>query len=103
MPPMCQYSAIDGLANDWHRPAFLVPTAARVRRDAGLLTGCSWLITEPAQAEEIVQEEQLDVVVLARAMLDDPHWPYHAARALGLPEPHKLLPPQYHRVSTLPR
>lgn len=82
-------------------PAFLVPIAARVRREAGLLTGCSWSITRPREADEFVQNGDLDAVVLARAMLDDPHWPYHAAKALGRPEPQSLLPPQYARVSTM--
>jgi len=38
------------------------------------------------------------MVLLARAMLDDPHWPYHAAKALGRPDYRSVLPPQYHRV-----
>jgi 2,4-dienoyl-CoA reductase-like NADH-dependent reductase (Old Yellow Enzyme family) len=84
-------------------PAFLVPTAARIKREAGILTGCSWLITEAHQADEIIRDGQLDVVILARAMLGDAYWAYHAAQALGLPEPHKLLPVQYARVSTLPK
>lgn len=41
------------------------------------------LITEPAQAEEIVASGQADVVALARAVLFDPRWPWHAAAALG--------------------
>ncbi|MFO1186315.1 MAG: NADH:flavin oxidoreductase/NADH oxidase [Alphaproteobacteria bacterium] len=82
-------------------PAFLVPVAARVKREAGLLTGCSWAITKPREADEFVQNGDLDVAVLARAMLDDPHWPYHAAKTLGRREPQSLMPPQYARVSTM--
>ena len=82
-------------------PAFMVPIAARVRREAAIPAGCSWYITEATQADAIIRGEQLDLVLLARAMLDDPHWPYHAAKALGLAEPHKLLPPQYARVASL--
>ena len=41
------------------------------------------LITEPQQAEAIVAEGDADLVALARAMLWDPRWPWHAAAALG--------------------
>ena len=42
------------------------------------------LITEPAQAEQIVASGQADVVLLARELLRDPYWPLHAAKALGV-------------------
>lgn len=79
-------------------PGFMVPIAARIRREAAIPTGCSWYITEAAQAEAIIAGDQLDVVILARAMLDDPHWPYHAAKTLGVADAYKLLPVQYERV-----
>ena len=41
------------------------------------------LITEPQQAEEIVASGKADMVALARGILYDPHWPWHAAAALG--------------------
>ncbi|MBV6668919.1 oxidoreductase [Xanthomonas euvesicatoria pv. alangii] len=41
------------------------------------------LITEPAQAEAILQEGQADAIALARGILYDPRWPWHAAAALG--------------------
>jgi 2,4-dienoyl-CoA reductase-like NADH-dependent reductase (Old Yellow Enzyme family) len=64
-------------------PGYQVPFAAQVRRDAGVPTGAVGLITEPAQAEQIVAEGSADVVLLARELLRDPHWPLHAAEALG--------------------
>ena len=42
------------------------------------------LITEPAQAEAIIQNGQADLVFLARALLQDPYWPLHAAKTLGV-------------------
>ena len=63
-------------------PGFQVPFAARVRSEAGIATGAVGLITEPAQAEQIVATGQADAVLLARAMLRDPYWPLHAAKAL---------------------
>jgi 2,4-dienoyl-CoA reductase-like NADH-dependent reductase (Old Yellow Enzyme family) len=80
-------------------PAFMVPIAERVKREAGVATAVGWQITQPAQAEEIIRNERVDLVFLARAMLDDPHWPFHAAKALGLTDYKNVLPPQYHRVT----
>ena len=42
------------------------------------------MITEPRQAEEIVATGRADVVLLARALLEDPYWPLKAAGALGV-------------------
>ena len=41
------------------------------------------LITEPEQAESIIANGEADAVSLARAMLYDPRWPWHAAARLG--------------------
>jgi 2,4-dienoyl-CoA reductase-like NADH-dependent reductase (Old Yellow Enzyme family) len=60
-----------------------VPFAAQVRRDAGVPTGAVGLITDPQQAEQVLVEGSADVVLLARELLRDPHWPLHAAAALG--------------------
>lgn len=64
-------------------PGYQVPLAERIRREAGIATAAVGLITEPAQADEIVREGKADLVFLARAVLNDPHWPLHAAKALG--------------------
>jgi 2,4-dienoyl-CoA reductase-like NADH-dependent reductase (Old Yellow Enzyme family) len=64
-------------------PGYQVGFAARIRREAGIATAAVGLITEPVQANTIVAEGSADLVFLARAMLRDPYWPVHAARALG--------------------
>jgi 2,4-dienoyl-CoA reductase-like NADH-dependent reductase (Old Yellow Enzyme family) len=64
-------------------PNYQVEFAARVKRDVGMPTMAVGLITEPQQAEAIVAEGEADMVALARAMLYDPRWPWHAAAALG--------------------
>lgn len=64
-------------------PGYQVPLAAQVRRDAGILTSAVGLITEPAQAEEIIAEGSADAVFLGRAMLRNPHWAQYAAETLG--------------------
>lgn len=75
---------------------FQVGFAERVRREAGLPTGAVGLITDPAQAEQIIRTGQADLVFLARALLSDPFWTYRAARALGVKE--STWPPQYDRA-----
>ena len=64
-------------------PGYQAPFAARIRRDAGILTGAVGLITEASQAEQIVSGGQADAVLLARELLRDPYFPMRAARELG--------------------
>ena len=64
---------------------YQVPFARRIREEAGIPAGAVGLITEPKQAEEIVAEGHADVVLLARALLRDPHWALRAAHELGVP------------------
>ena len=62
---------------------YQVPHAARIKAAVGLPTIAVGLITEPEQAEAIVASGEADAVALARAMLYDPRWPWHAAAKLG--------------------
>jgi 2,4-dienoyl-CoA reductase-like NADH-dependent reductase (Old Yellow Enzyme family) len=62
---------------------YQVAFAEEVRREANVLTAAVGMITEPAQADQIVRSGQADVVVLARQFLRDPYWPLIAAHALG--------------------
>ncbi len=64
-------------------PGYQVGLAARIKAATGLPTIAVGLITEPQQAEDIVASGQADAVALARALLYDPRWPWHAAAALG--------------------
>ena len=80
-------------------PGFQVPFAARVRAEAGIASGAVGLITEAAQAEQIVATGQADAVLLGRQMLRDPYWPLHAARALHVDVP---WPNQYLRAKPEP-
>ena len=87
-----------GVAGDIRNPTepgFNVPIAARVRQEAGIATRAVGLIIKPDQAEAIVSEGKADMVSLARAFLDDPHWGWHAAKALGADV---ARPPQYQRA-----
>ena len=64
-------------------PGYQVPFAERVRAATDLVTIAVGLITEPRQAEAILVEGKADAVSLARALLYDPRWPWHAAAELG--------------------
>lgn len=65
-------------------PGFLAPLSGQVRAEAPIPTATSWYISEPQQAEAIVASGQADLVALGRPLLEDPHWPYRAARELGV-------------------
>ena len=78
-------------------PGYQVPLAAQVRAQSGVRTAAVGLITEPAQAAEIVASGKADAVMLARAALREPSWPLRAAHELGLPRQDTPYPPQYTR------
>ncbi len=76
-------------------PGYQVGFAERIRREAGIAVGAVGMITEPQQAQEIVDSGKADIVLLAREMLRDPYWPRRAAAELGV----KIAPPaQYGRA-----
>jgi NADPH2 dehydrogenase len=76
-------------------PGYMTELAGRVRRDAGIPTRAVGLIVTPRQAEAVVAEGQADMVAMARAILDDPRWVWHAGEVLGASV---TYPPQYERA-----
>lgn len=74
------------------KPGFQVPFAETVRSGAGIPTGAVGLITQPNQANEIIEGEKADLIIMAREFLRDPYFPLHAAKALGVKIP---FPGQY--------
>ena len=77
-------------------PGYNVPIAARVRKEAGIPTRTVGLIINAAsRPRRSSPKGKADMVSMARAFLDDPHWGWHAAKALGADVPR---PPQYARV-----
>lgn len=91
----CSSGGIDPTAKIPLGPSYQVPFAERVRRDAAIPTMAVGLITDPEQAEKILQDGQADMIAIARAFLDDPHWGWHAAYKL---QAEVAMPPQYQRV-----
>jgi 2,4-dienoyl-CoA reductase-like NADH-dependent reductase (Old Yellow Enzyme family) len=82
-------------------PGYQVPFAEAIRAATGLPTISVGLITEPRQAEEIVAGGKADLIALARGMLYDPRWAWHAAAELGgkveAPPPYWRAPPHEHK------
>ncbi len=76
-------------------PGYQTPFAARIKHEAGILTGAVGLITAPAQADHILRTEQADLVLLARELLRDPYWPTRAAQEL---HQENRIPVQYARA-----
>jgi 2,4-dienoyl-CoA reductase-like NADH-dependent reductase (Old Yellow Enzyme family) len=64
-------------------PGYQVPLAKAITAAVDVPVIAVGLITEPEQAEAIVASGEADAVSLARAMLYDPRWPWHAAAKLG--------------------
>lgn len=64
-------------------PGFQVPFAQAVKQGTGLKVRAVGMIVDAAQAEEVIANSRADMVALARAMIDDPRWPWHAATRLG--------------------
>lgn len=76
-------------------PGFLGPIAERVRREAGLPVSSAWGFGTPKVAEQAVAQGQLDLALVGRSHLANPHWPYQAARELGVERPSWTLPAPY--------
>lgn len=76
---------------------FLVPTARRVLDETGLPGSTSWYLARDGKgADALIREGKLDLVSLGRPFLEDPHWPFHAAKALEIANPSgATLPPPY--------
>ncbi|MET0497295.1 MAG: NADH:flavin oxidoreductase/NADH oxidase [Steroidobacteraceae bacterium] len=75
-------------------PGYQVPFAQDIKQATGVNTMAVGLITDAQQAEEIIAGGKADLVALARGMLYDPRWPWHAAAQLGA---RVEAPPQYWR------
>ena len=95
----CDYVAVSsgGLLYDQRVPTgegHQVEYAAAVRRDADIPVMAMGMIADPRHAEAIIRDGAADAVALARTLLVDPRWPWHAAHVLGAEVD---FPPQYLR------
>jgi 2,4-dienoyl-CoA reductase-like NADH-dependent reductase (Old Yellow Enzyme family) len=77
------------------RPGYQVEFADRIRREAGVRTAAVGMITDAAQAEDILRTGSADIVLLGREFLRNPYWPVTAAHALQV---EAVAPVQYGRA-----
>jgi NADPH2 dehydrogenase len=74
----------------------LAPIAERVRREAGILVASAWNIDMPEVIRDVLAKEQMDLVMLGRRHLANPHYPYELAQILGVEKPEwTTLPAAY--------
>jgi len=76
-------------------PLYQVPFAEKIKKETGILTGAVGLITTATEAEEILEKQKADLIILARQFLREPYFPLHAAWELGVDI---AWPPQYDRA-----
>jgi len=63
-------------------PAYQLPFASRIKKETGMLTGTVGLITNSAQSETILVNEDADMIIMAREILRNPYFPLQAAKEL---------------------
>lgn len=76
-------------------PAFLGPIAQRVRNEANIPVASAWGFGAPELADQAIRNEQLDLALIGRAHLENPHWTYQAAKELNKDDPAWVLPAPY--------
>ena len=74
-----------------NQAGFMVERAHRVRRELGIPVAASWNLGVPREADRVIREELIDLVMLGRPALANPHWPIWAARELNHPSPFSLV------------
>ena len=83
------------LSSEKIKPGFQVPYSEKIKKDSGINTMAVGLIMEAEQAEKIIKNNQADLIALAREMISDSNWAYHAAKMLGHENPYAILPNSY--------
>ena len=77
----------------WHTPGFMAPIAAKVRAETALPVASGWSLDGAVTANQVIAEGQMDLVMIGRAHLANPHYTYELACQLG--KPAAVLPIQY--------
>ena len=81
-------------------PGYQIPHARLLKEETGLIVTGGGLITDARMANQLIEEEQVDLVFLGRELLRDPYWPLHAAETLGI---QAQWPKPYHLAASKPR
>ena len=75
-------------------PGFQAGYSSEIRQSTGLPTVAVGMIREPQHAEDLLQQGHADFIALARGLMDNPNWPLHAARTMGVSDPLALVHPR---------
>jgi len=74
---------------------FMAPLGQRIRQEAGVPVSAAWGFGTPAVAEQVIKDQQLDLVMIGRSHLVNPHWAYLAAKELNVERSSWTLPAPY--------
>jgi 2,4-dienoyl-CoA reductase-like NADH-dependent reductase (Old Yellow Enzyme family) len=74
---------------------YQLPLAGQIRKAAGIATIGVGLMWDPRLVEESIEQGDIDLVALARELLDNPNWSLHAARELGMDNDHQMWHPEF--------
>lgn len=89
--------SMGGNTNDMRTTFYLEPGAwvergARVKAEIDIPVTVSWNLGDPTEADRAIRSGDIDLVLVGRAALSNPHWPVWAARELGVGDEFSLLP-----------
>ncbi|MBX2868444.1 MAG: NADH:flavin oxidoreductase/NADH oxidase [Acidiferrobacterales bacterium] len=73
---------------------FQIPYSARIRKEAEMATMGVGFLWDAKRCEEIIANGSADMIALARELLDDPNWAFHAAKTLGVDQNYEMWPPE---------
>ncbi|MBN9533272.1 MAG: NADH:flavin oxidoreductase/NADH oxidase [Alphaproteobacteria bacterium] len=86
------FNTDDMMSRPFNEMAFMIERAARLRREVGIPVATSWNLGLPQVADRVIRENLIDLVMLGRPALSNPHWPVWAARELAHADPFSLVP-----------
>ena len=86
------FNTDDMTEKPFNEMSFMIERASRVRREIGLPVATSWNLGLPQVADSVIREGLIDLVMLGRPALSNPHWPVWAARELAQEDPFGLVP-----------
>lgn len=72
----------DSQTNGMDKYAVQVPSAGLINKLSGIMTAAVGRIINPKYANKIIKDNTASLVMIGRAFLNNPHWPYHAADVL---------------------
>lgn len=74
---------------------FMAPIAGRIRREANIPVSTAFALDDPQHAAKTIQDGELDLILVGRAHLANPHWAYKSARELKITKASWTLPAPY--------